>query len=101
MIRIVTSLSSGQTGTATVPGWAVALGGAAAVALGLVVLVLGAGLALLLAPLAIGAAVFARWRFKKALREAGIDLRGGPRSPSDVIDGEYRVVDEPPARLKP
>lgn len=100
MIRIVTS-SSGQVGTATVPGWAVALGGVAAVALGLVVLIVGAGLALVLAPLAIGAAMFARWRFKKALREAGIDLRAGSRPASDVIDGEYRVVDEPKGRLTP
>ncbi len=93
MIRIVTS-SSGRIGTATIPGWAVALGGIAAVSLGLVILVLGAGLALLLAPVAIGAAFFARWRLRKAFAEMNADLQrdGGP--PAGVIDAEYRVVDD-------
>ncbi len=94
MIRIVTS-SSGRVGTATIPGWAVALGGVAALALGLVILVLGAGLALLLAPVAIGAAFLARWRLKKAFAEAAAQMqRGQDRAPDGVIDAEYRVIDD-------
>ncbi len=99
MLRIVTS-SSGRIGTATLPGWAVALGAVAAGALGLVVLLLGAGLALLLAPVVVGAVLVARWRLKKALREAGVDLdrrTAGP-GPDGVIDADYRVIDEPTRR---
>jgi hypothetical protein len=94
MIRIVTS-SSGRVGAATIPGWAVALGGVAAVSIGLVILVLGAGLALLLAPVAIGAAFLARWRLKKAFAEAAAEMqRGQARTPDGVIDAEYRVIDD-------
>ena len=92
----VSSVSSlNGVGAATIPGWAVALGGVAAVSIGLVILVLGAGLALLLAPVAIGAAFLARWRLKKAFAEAASEMQRGPtRAPDGVIDAEYRVIDD-------
>jgi hypothetical protein len=109
MIRIM-HLSGANARTTTLPPWAAALGGLAAVAVGLAVLVLSAGLALLLAPLVIGGVFYARWRLKKFVREAQarfaaqqaarneFDRRtAAPRGAgqADVIDGEFRVIDDP------
>jgi hypothetical protein len=102
MLRIET-ITNGRRGATTVPGWAVGLAGVAALGLGLVVLTIGAGLALILAPVVAGAVYYARWRLKKALRAAGFDpttgqpvqggpVQGGPAAPG-VIDAEYKVID--------
>ena len=97
MLRIET-FTNGRRSTTTMPGWAMGLAGVAALGLGLVILTIGAGLALILAPVVAGAVYFARWRLKKALREAGIDPAtgrvqpGGAQGPG-VIDAEYKVID--------
>lgn len=102
MIRAFITDRSG-TRVSTVPGWAVGLGAFGAAALGLTVLVIGAGLALLLAPIAIGAVMLARWRLKSLLRgmaeqaelaraQAGSRAQR-PADPS-VIDVDYRVIND-------
>jgi hypothetical protein len=95
MLRIET-FSNGRRNATVLPGWAMGLMGIAAVGLGLVVLTIGAGLALLLAPVVVGGVMLARWRLRKAIREAGIDPATGafrdPAGPA-VIDADYRVVD--------
>jgi hypothetical protein len=80
----------------TVPGWAVGLGAIGVAFLGLVVLLLGAGLALLLAPVAIGALLIARWRLRRVMADIVSQSRqqSRPGQPDDVIDVEYRVIDE-------
>jgi hypothetical protein len=97
MIRAIISDRSGVR-TATVPTWAVGLGAFGFAALGLALFVIGAGLALILAPVAIGALLIARWRLRTMLRQlaeqAGMaTVRREPPSDPNVIDGEFRVVD--------
>ena len=110
MIRI-THVSNGSVRTSNLPPWAAALGGIAAVAMGLVVLALGVGIALLLAPIAIGGVLYARHRLKKFVREAQERFAAqqaaqadyeraqagsfDDKPPAQVIDVEYRVIDEP------
>lgn len=114
MFRILVSDGSGRGGpagvrVASVPGWAVGLGAFGAALLGLTLFVIGAGLALVLAPVAIGAMLFARWRLRSIIRQArehasqqatGPTMKPGvpPRAPdAGIIDGEYRVI-EPGSR---
>ena len=85
--------SGGGVRVTTVPGWAVGLGAIGVAFLGLVVLVLGAGLALLLAPVAIGALLIARWRLRRMMADI-VGQSRPPRQPDDVIDVEYRVIDD-------
>src|SRR6476469_9824158 len=100
MFRAVISDSAG-TRVTTVPTWAVGLGAFGAALIGLTLFVIGAGLALMLAPLAIGAILVARWRLKAMLRNLqdtmqAQSVRAGVRPrPSDpsIIEGEYRVID--------
>jgi hypothetical protein len=105
MIRAVISDRSG-TRVTTVPSWAVGLGAFGLAMVGLVLFVIGAGLALILAPVAIGAVMIARWRLRAILRDlaaraemvqARAAASAGQRraSPSDpsVIEGEFRVID--------
>jgi hypothetical protein len=110
MIRIM-HMSDGTVRTTKMPPWAAALGGIAAVAMGLVVLAVGVGIALVLAPIAIGGVLYARYRLKKIVREAQERFAaqqaarhdyeraqaGGfdDKPPAQVIDVEYRVIDEP------
>ncbi len=105
MIRAVISDRSG-TRVTTVPSWAVGLGAFGLAVLGVILFIIGAGLALVLAPVAIGAVMIARWRLKAMLRDlaaraemaqvrqaASMNRRpAGPTDPS-VIDGEFRVID--------
>ena len=115
MIRAFITDRSG-TRVSTVPGWAVGLGAFGAALLGLTVLVIGAGLALLLAPLAIAAVMLARWRLKSLLRsmagEAGLAAARAQASQAhaaqaktsraqatrqadpSVIDADYRVIND-------
>ncbi|MCP8937305.1 hypothetical protein NK718_02150 [Alsobacter sp. SYSU M60028] len=92
MIRFI-DIRNGEVRAARLPGWAVALGGAAALAVGLAVLVLGVGLLLVLAPIAIGGALIARWRLRKALREART-LYAERQARDGVIEGDFRVIDD-------
>jgi hypothetical protein len=105
MIRAVISDRSG-TRVTTMPSWAVGLGAFGLAIMGVILFIIGAGLALVLAPVAIGAVLIARWRLKSMLRDlaaraemvqarqaASMNRRGaGPSDPS-VIDGEFRVID--------
>jgi hypothetical protein len=100
MFRAVISDRTG-TRVTTVPTWAVGLGAFGAALIGLTLFVIGAGLALILAPLAIGAILVARWRLKAMLRNLQENMQtqsvraGVPPRPSDpsIIEGEYRVID--------
>ena len=103
MIRFF--ISNGRPRSATRGGgWGMVLGVALAAAFGFVLVAVGIGLALLLAPVVIVAGLVARARLRKMLREMGIgqpregDALRNPfqRSPGDgdVIEGEYRVVEE-------
>jgi Flp pilus assembly protein TadB len=57
----------------------------AAVSLGLLFLVMAAGLALIIIPVAIIGGMFLRWRLRRRMAEAA---RSG-----DVIDAEYCIID--------
>lgn len=96
MIRTIFR-DNGSVRVTTVPGWAFGLTAVGVAALGFLVLLLGAALALLLAPIAIVALLFARWRVRRFLRDfrqragdAGRRTAGDPL----VIDAEYRVAPE-------
>ncbi len=103
MIRFM--ISNGRTQGASGGGrWAMIFGVALAAAFGIVLMAVGVGLALLLAPVVIVAGLIARARLRRMLREMGLGQTGAdaPRGPfqrrpadADVIEGEYRVVEEP------
>ncbi len=67
------------------PRWAAALVLIAAVSLGLLLVVLAAGLALIIIPAAIIAGMILRWRLRRRMAQAP--------GPGDVIDGECHIVD--------
>jgi uncharacterized protein (DUF58 family) len=67
------------------PRWAVALVLMAAVSLGLLLIVLAAGLALIIIPVAIVAGMILRWRLRRRMAQA-------PRA-GEIVDVEYRIVD--------
>jgi hypothetical protein len=67
------------------PRWAAALVLIASVSLGLLLVVLAAGLALIIIPAAIITGMILRWRLRRRMAQAP--------GPGDVIDGEYRIVD--------
>jgi hypothetical protein len=103
MIRFF--ISNGRTQSAPMGGrWGMILGVAMAATLGLVLVTVSIGLLLVLAPVVIIGGLIARARLRRLLREMGIGQpREGdaPRSPfqrspgdGDVIEGEYRVVEE-------
>jgi hypothetical protein len=96
-------ISNGRTQSAAMGGrWGMILGVAMAATLGLVLVTVSIGLLLLLAPVVIIGGLIARARLRKMLREMGIGQPGEtPRGPfqrrpaeADVIEGEYRVVEE-------
>ena len=74
-------------GTANLPGWAVILVAIIAGGLGIGLFLLSAGILLILTPIAIGAVLYARWRFRRALRRATETGQAGS------IEAEYRVID--------
>jgi hypothetical protein len=117
MFRAVITDGNGVR-VSTVPNWAAGLGLFGVAAIGLFTLVIGAGLALLLAPLAIAAVFYVRWRLRAVLRDMAVRVQAAqaqahaeasafgpdaatpgpaPRRPASdeaaVIDGEYRVID--------
>ena len=98
-------ISNGRNQSATFGGrWGMILGVAMAAAFGFVLVAVGIGLALLMAPVVIIGGLIARARLRRMLREMGIGRPGeggAPRDPfqrrpaeADVIEGEYRVVEE-------
>jgi membrane protein implicated in regulation of membrane protease activity len=86
MLRYVKYVN-GEPRVVTVPRWAIALGVLAALLVGFLVLILAAGVALVVIPLALIAAAIAAWfgrgRRVKPQRE---------RDP-DIVDAEFRVID--------
>ena len=70
-----------------VPRWLVPVGAILAVAAGIALFLLSAGLILILAPIALGAGLYARWRIGRALRRAEEAARAG------TIDAEYRIIE--------
>src|SRR5690349_21612798 len=91
MFRILLSDQTRGVRVAAAPGWAVGLGAIGAALLGLTLFVIGAGIALVLAPLAIGGIAIARWRLRSLLRSvreqsahaaASASARRGPSDPS-------------------
>ena len=103
MIRFF--ISNGRNQSAAMGGrWGMMLGVAMAATLGLVLVTVSIGLLLVLAPVVIIGGLIARARLRRMLREMGIrQPREGdsPRGPfqgrpadGDVIEGEYRVVEE-------
>jgi hypothetical protein len=98
-------ISNGRTQSAAMGGrWGMVLGVAMAATLGLVLVTVSIGLLLVLAPVVIIGGLIARARLRRMLREMGIGQPGeggAARSPfqrsagdADVIEGEYRVVEE-------
>ena len=98
-------ISNGRNpGAASGGRWGMVLGVAMVAAFGFVLVAVGIGLALLLAPVVITGGLIVRARLRKMLREMGIGQPGeggAPRDPfqrrpaeADVIEGEYRVVEE-------
>ena len=67
------------------PRWAAALVLIAAVSLGLLLIILAAGLALIIIPTAFIVGMILRWRLRRTTAKS-------PRQ-GDVIDVEYRIVD--------
>ena len=98
-------ISNGRNpGAASGGRWGMVLGVAMVAAFGFVLVAVGIGLALLLAPVVIIGGLIVRARLRKMLREMGIGQPGeggAPRDPfqrrpaeADVIEGDYRVVEE-------
>jgi lipopolysaccharide export LptBFGC system permease protein LptF len=77
------------------PRWAKALMLVAALLLGLLLIILAAGVALIVIPVAIVSAMVVRWRYRNRAAEAV--RQGGMRHASpqhgNIIEGEYRVID--------
>lgn len=110
MIRL--NFQQGRNGPARpVPVWAAWLGAVASIAVGIVLFLVAASLALIVIPLAALAGAIALWRFKSRLKAELKARADNPDDPFvrrqrqqsghiDVIDAEYRIVepDEPPRR---
>lgn len=78
-----------------VPGWAVAIGAVVAGTLGVALFLFSASLILILAPFVIGAVFYFRWRVRRALRKMAEQNRNfDARASADIIDGDYRIVEE-------
>jgi hypothetical protein len=82
-----------------IPQWAIAIFAVLGIALGLAVIVVGAGLFLLVVPLLVVAGLIARWRLRKILREAEKAAR--ERSGASPIEVEYTIVEQRSEIRKP
>jgi hypothetical protein len=97
MFRLLVSDGRGGTRAVQVPRWAVWAGSAGLIALAVLFVTLSLTLLLVLAPIGIVAGLVARWRLKKALRQAGgapPDPFAQKPQPDGVIDVEYRIIDD-------
>ena len=91
----------GRTEIVNVPGWAVTIGAIVAGALGLALFLASASLVIMLAPVVVGIALYFRWRVRRALRKMAEQQRAYEREVrEDIIDGEYRVIDDADDRYR-
>ena len=86
MLRYVKYVN-GEPRVVTVPRWAIVLGVLAALLVGFLVLILAAGVALVVIPLALNAAAIAAW-FGRGRR-----VTPQRESDPDIIDADFRVID--------
>jgi hypothetical protein len=87
MIRFI-RYDKGEPRVVTIPGWALGLGAVAAVLVGIMILTLAAGIALVAIPVALVAGGIAAWIGRgKRVRHARAQ-----RDP-DIIDAEFRVIE--------
>ena len=94
MIRLLIRDQRGTRRT-NLPGWAVGLSLIAGAALAGTVLVVGIGIALLLAPVVVIGGLILRHKLRKAVAEMETRLREArQQADGDVIDADYRVVEE-------
>lgn len=94
MIRLLIRNQRGTSQT-KLPSWALGLSLVAGAALAGTVLVIGIGLALLLAPVVIVGGLILRHKLRKAVAEMETRLNEArQQADGDVIDADYRVVDE-------
>jgi hypothetical protein len=81
------------------PRWASWLVMAGAFAVGVLLFLVAASLALILVPVVIAGGAFAAWQMRRRLRAAGIDPRDpfGRQRPEaargEIVDAEYRVIE--------
>ena len=91
----------GRTEIVRLPGWAVTIGAIFAGALGLAVFLASASLILMLAPVLVGAAFYIRWRIRRALRKMAEEQRSyRAEDRLDIIDGEYRIIENDTDRTR-
>lgn len=98
MIRIDLNSRLNQ-GTARLPRWASYLIMAGAFALGVLLFLVAASLALVLIPVVLIGGAIAAWQMRRRLRAAGIDPQNpfGRQQPGpaqgEIVDAEYRVIE--------
>jgi hypothetical protein len=86
------------TRMARLPRWASWLVMAGAFALGVLLFLVAASLALILVPVVLIGGAIAAWQLRRRMRAAGIDPRQpfGRRPPDphgEIVDAEYRVIE--------
>jgi hypothetical protein len=87
MIRFI-RYDKGEPRVVTIPRWALGLGAVAAVLVGILILTLAAGIALVAIPVALVAGGIAAWIGRgKRVRQAS-----APQDPN-IIDAEFRVIE--------
>jgi membrane protein implicated in regulation of membrane protease activity len=96
MVRVFLHSGSSAPSAAT-PAWAIVLVGFAAATILLFFLFVGTILAMVVAPFAIGLALVARWRLRRFVRDLETRRNAdamGRTAPEQIIDADYRVVDD-------
>lgn len=98
MIRIDLNSRLNQS-TARLPRWASYLIMAGAFALGVLIFLVAASLALILIPVVLIGGAVAAWQMRRRMRAAGIDPQnpfGQPQqgtAQGEIVDAEYRVIE--------
>lgn len=98
MIRIDLNSRLNQS-TARLPRWASYLIMASAFALGVLLFLVAASLALVLIPVVLIGGAVAAWQMRRRMRAAGIDPQnpfGQPQqgaAQGEIVDAEYRVIE--------
>ncbi|MEN5080881.1 hypothetical protein ABE438_00200 [Bosea sp. TWI1241] len=84
---------------ARLPRWASWLVMAGAFAVGVLLFLVAASLALILVPVVIAGGAIAAWQMRRKLRAAGIDPRdpfreaASTQGAGEIVDAEYRVIE--------